>query len=131
MKRITKKIAAIALIIMTLAMIAPYHEFTQVYASSVVKEAGKSDEPLAFSSAQVSQDNLAQTLVKSAGLVTSTDYGPAYSEVPEGETVERYHFFEFDHENNTYLAPYKVTGAGSDFKNWHLEELILIGDLYK
>ena len=70
MKRITKKIAAIALIIMTLAMIAPYHEFTQVYASSVVKEAGKMNAYDYTSSPALAQ-KLTQVFQGKIGLYTS------------------------------------------------------------
>lgn len=96
-----------------------------------VKEAGRSEEALAFSDAQVSQENLTPTLVKSAGLETAEDYGPAYSEIPEGEPHERRHYFEWDHDGETYLVPFTVNGNGGDFANWHAGEPIRIGDLYR
>lgn len=99
-----------------------------------VKKAGKCDEPLAYSSAPVSQDNLAAALVKSAGLKQTTlqDYGRAYWEVPEGDDAERYHFFEWDHNGKTKFTSYIVTGPGNDFANWHTNgDGIEVDDLYK
>ncbi len=99
----------------------------------LVKEKGQSGTPLKTSYAQVSQDNLHATIVKSAGVKTDTDYGRAYSEVPEGENVERTHYFQIytgnarEDENITYT----ITGPGSDFKNWKITNREDIGSIYQ
>ncbi len=96
-----------------------------------VKEAGRGSEPLAESGAQVSQENLAATIMKSAGIPASRDYGPAYSEVPEGEDQVRYHQFELSQDGNCFILRFKVTGEGADFDNWEIESRTGIGKLYQ
>lgn len=99
----------------------------------LVKEKGQHSVPLKTNNAQVSQDNLLATIVKSAQLETTTDYGRAYSEVPEDEVVTRTHYFQLfsgthrEDENVTY----KITGKGSDFSNWEVTDRELIGFMYK
>ena len=88
----------------------------------LVKEKGQHSTPLKTSSAQVSQDNFLATIVKSADIRTDTDYGKAYSEIPEGENQVRKHFFQLnqpgagDDENITY----EITGDGNNFENWKI-----------
>lgn len=80
-----------------------------------VKEAGAAEKPLRVSTAQVSQENLIPTLVKSAGLRTDRDFGTAYSEVPEGVDTERHHLFELTYGNRILRAggfPCLREGAG-------------------
>ena len=91
------------------------------------------NEPLAYSSAQVWQDNLAASLIKSAGLKKTTmqDYGRAYWEIPEDEKPERWHYFEWDHDGGTQFYGYAVVGPGNDFNNWLPQGGIKIDDLYK
>ena len=96
-----------------------------------VKEAGRSDEPFAVSSAQVSQENLAATIVKSAGLSTAHDYGPAYSEVPEGTDQVRYHQFQQVTDDGNVILRFRVEGPGNDFNHWSIESETNIGKLYK
>lgn len=96
-----------------------------------VKEAGRGSEPFAASEAQVSQENLAATIVRSAGLVTDKDYGPAYSEVQEGEDQVRYHQFELSQDGDCFILRFKVTGEGDDFNNWEIESRTNIGKLYQ
>lgn len=99
----------------------------------LVKEKGQSGTPLKTSYAQVSQDNLHATIVRSAGLKTDRDYGTAYSEVPEGENVERTHYFQIytgnarEDENVTYT----IKGPGSDFNNWKITNREHIGSIYQ
>ncbi len=98
-----------------------------------VKPAGSSGDKLKYSSAQVSQENFIPTLVKSAGIETDNEYGRSYFEVPEGETVTRYHKFELSIDSNkvNQLVIHEVTGDGTDFSNWRISEFIDIGALYK
>ena len=96
-----------------------------------VKEAGRNEEPLAESKAQVSQENLAAAIVKSAGISTARSYGPAYSEVPEGEDQIRYHQFQLSQDGECFILRFKVTGEGADFDNWEIESRTSIGKLYQ
>ena len=88
----------------------------------LVKESGKSGTPLKVSSAQVSQDNFIPTIIKSAGIAPSVDYGKAYSDIKEGETVVRTHYFDTHHKNPNEHYTYTITGPASDFKNWKVEQ---------
>ena len=97
-----------------------------------VKEAGAADTPLTVSTAQVSQENLIPTLVKSAGLNTDRTWGTAYSEVPEGVNTERHHIFELTDENgDSALVDFRVCGPGNDFANWSVCSCTDIGWLYR
>ena len=97
-----------------------------------VKEAGAAEKPLRVSTAQVSQENLIPTLVKSAGLRTDRDFGTAYSEVPEGVDTERHHLFELTYGNGySALVDFRVCGKGRDFANWQVDSRTDIGWLYK
>ncbi len=98
--------------------------------SLFVKQSGRSDEPLEYSHAQVCQDNLIATLVKSAGIKTENDYGKSYFDIGEDENVTRHHIFELYDDGNTRLIDFAVTGKGSDFSNWKAVSDINIGSLY-
>ena len=94
-----------------------------------VKPAGSTGK-LAYSKAQVSEENLIPTIVKSAGISTEHDYGLSYFDVPENENRVRYHRFELSGKPNK-LVIYKVTGSGEDFNNWELESYVeLPGKFY-
>lgn len=98
----------------------------------LVKESGKQGTPMATSYAQVSQDNFMATIVKSAGIETTNDYGRAYSEIPEDETVVRTHYFQLStgnsHEDENIT--YTIIGPGADFKNWKITNREDIGYIY-
>lgn len=98
--------------------------------SLFVKQSGRSDEPLEYSHAQVCQDNLIATLVKSAGIETENDYGKSYFDIDENENVTRHHIFELYDAGKTRLIDFAVTGKGSDFSNWKAVSDINIGSLY-
>lgn len=100
------------------------------------KEKGKSDEPLAYSSAQVSQDNLIPSIVESEGLETDTDFGDCYWDIREGEDrVRKYLLIRSLKDDNgkhaDVLVEYKIDGYGGDFNNWSITKETLIGYLYK
>ncbi|MBO4421820.1 MAG: hypothetical protein J5879_00150 [Clostridia bacterium] len=88
--------------------------------SLFVKSAGESGTPLQHSSAQVSQDNLIPTLIKSAGIRTDRDYGRSYFEIEEGETTVRYHKFELSDSPSNQIVVFEVKGKGTDFDNWKI-----------
>ena len=95
-----------------------------------VKPAGTCDEPLAYSHAQVSQENLIPTIVKSAGIETENDYGRSYFDIAEGENVTRHHKFELYDDGDTRIIDFAITGMGRDFSNWKIVSDINIGSLY-
>ena len=96
-----------------------------------VKAAGDRGE-LRYSDAQVSQANLIPTLVKSAGISTGHDYGRSYFEVPEGENTVRYHKFQLSGNKYNEIVTFKVTGTGTDFKNWSIDSRTkLPGSFYR
>ncbi len=100
------------------------------------KPSGNSDEELAYSSAQVSQDNLIPSIVESAGLKTDTDFGKCYWEVPEGEDQVRKYLLirslrDDKGDRADVLVEYRITGDGSNFENWEIVNETLIGYLYK
>ena len=94
----------------------PYYE--PELTALLVKESGQSGTPLKTSTAQVSQDNFLATIVKSANLKTDHDYGRAYSDIQEGETVERIHYFDTKFVSVKEYFTYTITGNGRDFSNW-------------
>ena len=96
-----------------------------------VKEAGRGEEPFVVSEAQVSQENFAATIIRSAGIPTDHDYGEAYSEVPVGEDQVRYHQFQLSKDGDCFIMRFRVTGEGADFKNWEIESRTNIGKLYQ
>ena len=97
-----------------------------------VKTAG-STGALKYSDAQVSQENLIPTLVKSAGIKTDVDYGLSYFEVEEGTDVVRYHKFQLSAKDQpSEIVTFKVTGKGDDFSNWQIEDRHqLTGSFYR
>ncbi len=95
-----------------------------------IKESGKVGTPLAYSDAQVSQDNFIASIVKSSGIKTENDYGRAYSEVPSGEDVVRRHKFQLS-LGSDYIAEFRIVGNGNDFNNWTELPKVNIGYLYK
>ena len=98
--------------------------------SLFVKPAGRSEEPLEYSHAQVSQENLIATIVKSAGIRTTHDYGKSYFDIGEDETPTRHHKFELYDDGDTRIVDFAVTGKGSDFSNWKIVSDVNIGSLY-
>ncbi len=96
-----------------------------------VKEKGKSDEPLSYSSAPVCQANLWASVVRSAGLETSTDYGDAFWEIDENSSLSRQYLFEKSSKDGDKLVVYEVKGDANRFENWTLTEYREIGNIYK
>ncbi len=99
----------------------------------LVKKSGDAGTELKISSAQVSQDNFHATIVKSAGIKASRDYGKAYDEIPEGETMTRTHYFQIytGSERKDENLTYTITGKGTDFANWEITDREHIGHIYK
>ena len=103
--------------------------------SLMVKEKGKSGTPMVESKAPVCQANFMATIVKSAGIDASVDYGRAYSEIGEDEILTRKYLFEKSvtdgDKQADEIVEYEITGAASDFSNWKIKERHQIGNIYK
>ena len=98
--------------------------------SLFVKPEGAAGE-LQYSTAQVSQENLIPTMVKSAGIKTDIDYGLSYFEVPEDVDRVRYHKFELTVKPDSEIVTFKITGDGNDFGNWEIaDRQLLKGSFY-
>ncbi|MBQ7671078.1 MAG: sulfatase-like hydrolase/transferase [Clostridia bacterium] len=97
-----------------------------------VKPSGSTGK-LKFSSAEVSQENLIPTLVKSAEIKTSNEYGPSYFEIQEGQHTVRHHKFQLCIDGNSVvqIVDLEVNGDGTDFSNWSVKSYADIGALYK
>ena len=82
-----------------------------------VKPSNSSNEPLKTSSAQVSHSNIWATIVKSASIETSVDFGKSVFEINESDSPTRKFVW------HTYYDPlfeyiYEIKGKGSNFNNW-------------
>ncbi len=73
MNSLKKKIIAVTLIVLTLALVVPFHEFTQVSASSVVKDAGKMDAS-DFTSSPALAKKLTQVFEGKIGLYSNAKF---------------------------------------------------------
>ena len=89
------------------------------------KKSGDSGTPLAESSAQISQDELWNTIFESEGIV-SEKRGESFFDIPEGENRERRYIFEMykNSKNNDLkynrLYEYKITGNANFSENWEI-----------
>lgn len=97
----------------------------------LVKTAG-STGAFRHSPAQVSQENLIPTIVKSAGIATEKDYGKTYFDVDIFDNPERYHKFElYVKGEDDRVVTFKVVGYGRDFFNWELVSSDPVESIYK
>ena len=89
------------------------------------KKSGDAGTALATSSAQISQDELWNTIFESEGLLEEKD-GESFFDIPEGENRERRYIFEMykNSKNNDLkynrLYEYRITGNANDAKNWEI-----------
>lgn len=89
------------------------------------KKSGDSGTPLAESSAQISQDELWNTIFESEGL-NSEKNGDSFFDISEGEDRERRYIFEMykNSKNNDLkynrLYEYKITGNANLGENWEI-----------
>lgn len=97
------------------------------------KPSGSSEDALAYSSAQVSQDNLIPSIIESVGIESDIDFGECYWDIPEGENRTRRYLLikSSDPSGHDLLVEYAITGAGDDFSNWEIVKETDIGYLYK
>ena len=91
------------------------------------KRSGESGTPLKYSSAQISQDELWNTIFESEGLLDEKD-GESFFDIPEGVDRERRYIFELykNSKNNglkyNKLIEYKITGSANNGDNWKIEK---------
>lgn len=89
------------------------------------KKSGESGTALKTSSAQISQDELWNTIFESEGL-TQAKKGESFYDIPEGVDRERRYIFEmFKNSKNNDLKynrvyEYKITGTAHDGDNWEI-----------
>ncbi|MCQ2430287.1 MAG: hypothetical protein MJ192_08155 [Clostridia bacterium] len=93
-----------------------------------VKPSGKSGEPLAVSTAQVSDDNMIPAIIKSAGIRSSEDYGAGYFDIPEGEDTVRY-MVRFEEAKRG--IHFTITGPWVGKDNWEVTEREEFSDFYR
>lgn len=89
----------------------------------LVKEAGADPtEPIQFSDAPVSQENLFSVVLNGLG-TDASQYPPAVYEIPEDSDEERYYYYTAQsswEDGEVALREYRVSGDASDFSNWEL-----------
>lgn len=103
--------------------------------SLLVKEKGQAGTAFKESEAPVCQANFIPTIIKSAGVTPSVDYGKAYSEVLEDEIITRKYLFEktvtVNDKRCDEIVEYEITGSARDFSNWEIKERHQIGYIFK
>ena len=105
--------------------------------SMFFKKSGDCGEPLKTSSAQISQDELWNTIFESEGLLELKGDGISFFDIKEGEDRERRYFLQVDANfiqnklTEDHVIEYKITGTALDPENWEIVNKLPIGDLYK
>ena len=100
------------------------------------KRSGDSGTPLATSSAQVSQDELWNTIFESEGLVGAKN-GESFFDIPEGEDRERRYMLQITAKpaindlDQDQIVEYRIVGTAHEPENWEIVDRIDVGDLYK
>ena len=106
--------------------------------SMFFKPRGESGEAMKTSTAQISQDELWNTILVSEGLIEDKNVLTFYN-VPEGEDRERRYFLQVSAKLETnnleedYIFVYKITGTALDPENWEVDydKSFPVGDMYK
>jgi len=99
------------------------------------KKSGDSGTALKTSTAQISQDELWNTIYESEGL-TSLKTGESFFDIPEGVDRERRYLFELsvtleDKTRADEIVTYKIVGSARNRDNWSIESREVIGKIYK
>lgn len=99
------------------------------------KKSGDSGTALKTSTAQISQDELWNTIYESEGL-TSLKSGESFFDIPEGVDRERRYLFELsvtleDKTRADEIVTYKIVGSARNRDNWSIESREVIGKIYK
>ena len=104
--------------------------------SMFFKRSGDSETPLATSSAQVSQDELWNTIFESEGLMGAKN-GESFFDIPEGEDRERRYLLQITAKpavnglEQDQIVEYKIVGTANDPENWEIVDRIDVENLYK
>ena len=98
----------------------------------LVKPKGAQGTKLAVSDAPVSQENFIAEIVKSANILTTQDYGKAYSDIAQEENITRTHYFITftGSKRKDELVTYEIKGDGTNIDNWTIVERQEIGSIY-
>lgn len=99
------------------------------------KRSGESEGKLKTSTAQISQDELWNTIYESEGL-TSLKSGNSFFDISEGENRVRRYLFEMsvtleDKSRADEIVEYKITGSARKAENWKIAKRTVIGKIYK
>lgn len=99
------------------------------------KRSGESGTALKTNTAQISQDELWNTVYESEGL-TSLKTGDSFFDIPEGEERTRRYLFEMsvkleDGSRADEIVTYKIVGSARDRDNWSIESREVVGKIYK
>ena len=100
------------------------------------KRSGESGTALVTSSAQISQDELWNTIFESEGL-SSAKKGDSFFDIPEGEDRERRYLLQLTAKpavnglEQDQIVEYKIIGTAHDPKNWEIVTRVDVDDLYK
>ena len=99
------------------------------------KRSGEFGTELKTSTAQISQDELWNTIYESEGL-TKLKTGESFFDIKEGEQRVRRYLFERsvtleDKSRADEIVEYKITGTARDRANWEIEKVTVIGKIYK
>lgn len=127
-----------ATIIITGDHCAAYSDYSYItgtrLTSMLIKNSGDEGTPLKVSDAPVSHDNLQATIIKSAGIEASVDYGPAHDEIPTDADIVRRYLFQLNSSPagvDDLIVEYHITGSGRIFENWEIFKEHKIGYVYK
>ena len=87
-----------------------------------VKPKGKDErEPLSYSKAPKTDEDLHGTILKELGVEDYRQYGTSVFDIEEGEQRTRYKYFQSVVEGREkHLYEYAIEGDAKDFSNWSL-----------
>ena len=99
------------------------------------KKSGDSGTALKTSTAQISQDELWNTIYESEGL-SHLKSGDSFFDIQEGEQRVRRYLFEWavyldDGGRADEIVEYRITGTARDKDNWEIVERTVVGRIYK
>ena len=99
------------------------------------KRSGESGTALKTNKAQISQDELWNSIYESEGL-TTLKTGDSFFDIGEDEQRTRRYLFELSVklDNNTRadeIVTYKIVGSARDRDNWSVESRRVVGKIYK
>jgi len=104
--------------------------------SMFFKRSGDSGKELVTSTAQISQDELWNTIYESEGLLDKKT-GLSFFDIPEGLDRERRYMLQVDAKpeinelEEDQIVEYKITGTALDPDNWEVVVRKDVGNMYK